>query len=132
MPRYYNYGYQGSQYAGQQYPLAPRPTQAPGLRYGLGDEKADKIIEQFSSPFSAIAPDVSKLSDKELDILIVFMEEALAGSVASGAAAKDPTRLALGKAMLAGIKDEKSKRTRNKLLLVGAAGVGIYLITRKK
>jgi hypothetical protein len=127
MPRYYKYGFQGPQYAGQWSHQVPAlQTQAPGLRYGLGADT--KLLESIESPLPNVAPDVSKLSDKELNILIVFTEEAMASSAAS----KDPVRLALGKAMLAGFKDEKARRTRNKILLIGAAGVGIYYFTRRK
>ena len=129
MPRYYKYGFQGPQYAGQWSNQVPAmPTQAPGLRYGLGDEKADKILEQFSSPFSEVPPDISRLSSKELDILIEFTRDGLA---APGPGATKES-LAVGSVLLAKLENEKSRRTRNMFLLLGGAGIGIYLFTRRK
>jgi hypothetical protein len=129
MPRYYKYGFQGPQYAGQWSHQVPTPqTQAPGLRYGLGDEASD-IVDQFSSPFSEAPPsNLSTLSDKELDILIKFTQ--------SGLSAPGPKAtkvgLAAGEILLANLRDEKSKRTRNLFIILGATGLGLYFFTRSK
>jgi hypothetical protein len=102
MPRYYKYGYQGPQYAGQWSHQIPTPqTQAPGLRYGLGEEASD-IVAKFESPFAEAPGDLSKLSDKELDILIDFSKDALA------APGPDATKasLAIGQALVAKLEEE--------------------------
>jgi hypothetical protein len=123
MPRYYKYGFQGPQYAGSWSHQIPTPqTQAPGLRYGLGDV-SDVLVAQAESF------DLSKLSDKELDVLIVFYQEGIASP---GPKAK-PEDLAKVQVILTNLRTERARRERSQLLLFGgAAAVGLYFLFWRK
>jgi hypothetical protein len=122
MPRYYKYGYQGPQYAGQWSHQIPTPqTQAPGLRYGLGDEEEETLLAAAQS--AKIDP--SKLSDKELDAAISFTKNIIPSALAS--------RKPIAEELLKRLEDEKADRKRNRLLLIGgAAAFGFYLYSRKR
>ena len=117
MPRYYQYGYQGPQYAGLwKNQLPTLQTQAPGLRYGLGDAGSDAFA-------LAAAADLSKLSDDELDVIIVFYQEGIALTPP-----KERLKLAPALAILSGLEKERDRRERNKLLLFGGGAVVVLYV----